>query len=369
MTNILLCDTTLRDGEQTPGVVFSPEQKIELATRFSDFGINVIELMPSVSPQEEEVMRALVENGLAATMTASTMVREQDVERAASCGAQNITLFTPVSDMHIHRKLGMTRDENLRRSEEMVAYARSYGMAVNFAGEDATRADRGYMREFLELLKEDIGYFLVCDTLGCLRPTETIELFQELSAVGVPLGSHAHNDFGMGTANTLAAYEGGAQVLSGTFTGIGERAGNAPMEEVLAGLRYLYGKDLPVTYSALMELCQLVEQYSRVALQRHKPIVGGHAFAHESGIHADGVIKHPPLYENFPPEDVGQERKIIFGKHSGANALRYALEDVGDDDVYALLDVIKDRSQRERRAYTIDEVRRMHEYLGAVTHG
>ena len=360
-----ICDTTLRDGEQMPGVVFKPGQKIELAKKISDFGADIIELMPSVSAGEAEVTKTIAELGLKAEITASTMLRKQDIDLAASCNVDSVTLFTPVSDIHLKYKLGMSRQENLEKALESVDFAKSQGLAIHFAGEDATRADINYIIEFINALSKDIGYFLVCDTLGCLIPSKTYSFFKEIcSRSKSPIALHAHNDFGMATANTLAGLEAGARVFSGTFTGIGERAGNAPLEEVISALKFLYNRELDVDYSALTELCNLVENYSGVTLQAHKPLIGRNAFSHESGIHADGIIKHASTYENFPPEFIGQKRRFLFGKHSGRRILQYALgRQIPDDEVSRLLEKIKSIAETEKRALSLTEVMNIHKNL------
>ncbi|MBI4176289.1 MAG: hypothetical protein HY518_03725, partial [Candidatus Aenigmarchaeota archaeon] len=353
---------TLRDGEQMPGVVFRPEQKIELAQRISGMGVDIIELMPAVSPSEAQVTEAIAGLGLDAEVTASTMLRRQDIELAAGCGVQSVTLFTSLSDIHLQHKLGITREQNLERAIEMADLALSHGLKVHFAGEDATRADTDYLCHFANSLPKGTGYFLVCDTLGCLTPRRAYSFFREICGrIRMPVGVHAHNDFGMATANTLAAMSGGASVISGTFTGIGERAGNAPLEEVILALRFLYGRSLDVRYSELNELCSLVEGYSGVPLQAHKPVIGRNAFSHESGTHADGVIKHPATYENFPPGFIGRERRILFGKHSGRRALEHFLgKGAGEGEISSLLERIKSISESEKRSLSLEEVLDIH---------
>jgi len=360
-----ICDTTLRDGEQMPGVVFKPRQKRELAQKISDFGVDIIELMPTVSPSEAQVTRTIANLGLRAEITASTMLRKEDIELAASCNVDSVTLFTPLSDIHLKHKLGINRDENLTLSLEIIDDAKSHGLKIHFAGEDATRADINYIIEFINAISKDIGYFLVCDTLGCLTPSKTYSFFKEICTRSKsPIALHAHNDFGMATANTLAGLEAGASVFSGTFTGIGERAGNAPLEEVIGALKFLYNRELDVDYSALTELCNLVEDYSGVTLQAHKPLIGRNAFSHESGIHADGIIKHASTYENFPPEIIGQQRRFLFGKHSGRRVLQYALgRQIPDDEVSRLLEKIKSIAETEKRSLSLTEVMSIHKNL------
>ena len=360
--SVEICDTTLRDGEQSPGVVFNPSQKIELAEKFLDFGIDIIELMPAISEKERQVARYLSGNGARESITASTMLRKEHIQLARDYGIGRVTLFTPVSDVHLRYKMGISREENFDRAAEMVSYAKEQGLRVNFAGEDSTRADMEYLVGFINGLGDAVECFLPCDTLGCLTPRATYDFIRKLKArCNVPIGLHIHNDFGLATASTLAGLDAGADMFSATFTGIGERAGNAPMEEVCMALKHLYGVDLGVDYEKLTPLCMLVQEYSGVKLQPHKPIVGENAFSHESGVHVDGVIKYPGTYENFPPESVGQERMLLFGKHSGRSGLRHMLgPEVPENEIAYMLERVKAVSESERRALSADDVREMY---------
>jgi len=351
-------DTTLRDGEQMPGVVFSPEEKIELATKFSDFGVDVIELMPAVSESEKRLAKQLASQGLGAEITASTMLRKEHVEIVLDCGIESITLFTPLSDIHLKYKLGISREENLERALEMVDFAGDHGLRVVFAGEDSTRADIEYLVNFINELSKHIEYFIPCDTLGCLTPSRTSRFFNLLNErCDFPLGSHVHNDFGMATANTLAGLMAGAEIFSGTFGGIGERAGNASIEEVCTALKFLHDVDLDVRYDMLTEICRLVEQYSGIVLQHHKPIVGRNAFSHESGIHVDGILKNPATYENFDPGFVGQERRLLFGKHTGRGIIKHIINKYKINwGVEEALEKIKYISEHEHRSLRESEI-------------
>ena len=358
---ILICDTTLRDGEQMPGVVFNKSQKIDLAKRILDFGIDVIELMPAISKSETEVIECLINHGIGDKITASTLQRKEHIKLARSIGLSNITLFTSTSDIHLRKKLRTTRQKNLEKALRYVDYAREQGLDVNLAGEDASRGDLGYVIKFANALEGKIDYFFPCDTLGILTPRQTYDFIKRLKQeTDCKLGLHCHNDFGQATANTLAGIEGGADLFSGTFTGIGERAGNAPIEEVVMALRFQYNKTLPLNYESLGELCDLVEEYSRVRLQRHKPISGENVFSHESGIHVDGILKYLGNYENFDPKLIGRERRILFGKHSGTSGLRNLFGDRFSDEEYAeMLQVIKLKSESERTVFSEEEVRKI----------
>lgn len=353
-----ICDTTLRDGEQMPGVVFKPKQKMELAQKISNFGADYIELMPSISASESEVTKLVVDMGLSAEITASTMLRKKDIDLAVSCNVDSITLFSPLSDLHLKTKLGINRKENLQSVFGAIDYARSYGMKIHFAGEDSTRADIDYVISFVNSIAPYIGYFLVCDTVGCHTPEKSYSFFKEIcKKTRCSIGLHGHNDFGLATANTIAGLSAGASIFSGTFTGIGERSGNVAIEEVCTALRFLYNIDLGVKYEDVTQICRLVEKYSGVSTQPHKPIIGTNSFSHESGIHVAGVIKDPRTYEPFDPVHVGQERRLIFGKHSGKKLLRHILGgQLSEDKISDILEKIKSTSESEKRAVSLDEV-------------
>jgi len=361
MGGVKICDTTLRDGEQAPGVVFGANEKIELAQKISDFGADIIDLMPVVSKTETMVAKELASRGLTAEISASCRLKKEDIENALDCGMSRIILFTPLSDIHLEHKLRISRTENIGRALEMIDLARSYGLKVDFAGEDTSRADHGYLMEFLGEIEGKIGIFFAADTLGCWTPFKAYLAISELKKdFRCQIGMHEHNDFGLATANTLAGINAGADAFSGTFLGLGERAGNAPIEEVCLGLAHLEGMELKVKFEKITELCTLVSAYGGMPIHRNKPMVGENAFSHESGIHADGVAKNPRTYEYFSPETIGQKSRFLFGKHTGRGILKHALtrnnRAVSEDMLESLLQKIKLASEEHRISFTEQEV-------------
>jgi len=346
MENVLIHDTTLRDGEQMPGVVFSFEEKLNLAEKFIDFGVDLIDIMPAVSKTEFRLTKSLTDF-YPDKISASCRLKKEDVDLTMKSGAKRITLFTPLSDIHLERKLRISREENVRRSEEMIDYVKSHGLLVDFACEDSTRADMDYLLSFIKNVENKVEMFFVADTLGCLTPKSTFDFISEIKQnCKCKISLHVHNDFGLATANTLEGIRAGANVFSGTFTGIGERAGNTPIEEVCIALKFLHGMDMNVRYEKLTKICRLVEKFSGIKLQRHKPVVGTNVFSHESGIHVDGIIKNPKTYEYFDPIIVGQKRRLLLGKHSGKSLLRYVLKGyVSEDKIAEILDRIKSISE------------------------
>lgn len=355
---IKIYDTTLRDGEQMPGVVFSQEEKIKLALKISKFGADIIGIMPAISDKERKVTKVISNMGLKSHITAATMLRKDHIDIASDCGAQRIILFSSLSDIHLRNKLNITREENINKSLEFIEYANQLGLIVDFAAEDASRADINYTIKFINAVSGKIDYFLPCDTLGVLNPFQTYDFVKKIKQnCNCKICMHVHNDLGQATANTLAGLEAGADMFSGTFNGLGERTGNAPIEEVVMALKIQYGLELGVKYEMINDICSSVENYSGVRLQKHKPISGRNAFSHESGIHVDGILKYPGNYENFNPALIGRRREILFGKHSGMRSLKHLFDNVfSDEEMAAILGDIKERSQFQKRAFSEEEI-------------
>ncbi len=359
---IKIWDETLRDGEQMPGVVFSLEEKIELAKKSSEFGCDIISTMPATCKAEQELTYELCNLGLKSEISALTMLTEDSINLAKACRVDRVLLFTSVSDIHLKYKLKLTEEENLKKSLKFIDYAKELGLKIDFGVEDATRADINYLIEFINTMSSNIDYFLPADTLGCLTPFQTYDFIKKLKQeTDCKIGLHVHNDFGQATANTLTGLCAGADLFMGTFNGIGERAGNAPIEEVIIALKYQYNKNLNLDYKKIKEICNKIEKYSGIKLQEHKPISGVNAFRHESGIHTSALLKDRRTYENFNPEEVGAKREFLFGKHSGRNSLVYLFENnFTKDEVSDILLDIKQKSIREKRAFTGEEVRNLY---------
>ncbi len=361
-SSIKIHDTTLRDGEQMPGVVFDVDEKIRIAEKIAEFGVDLIDIMPTVSESEFRVTRELTKR-FGERITCACRLKKSDIDTAIDAGACRVVLISPLSDLHIIQRLRITREENLNNAATLIDYARAHGLVVDIAGEDASRADREYLKLFLEAVQGKIALFLLSDTVGCLTPNSTKDLVSYIkSNFGCKVALHLHNDFGLATANTVEGIIAGADYFSGTFTGIGERAGNAPIEEVCTALHFLYGKELGVKYSMLKEICDMVQELSGVKMQRHKPVIGENAFSHESGIHVDGVLKNPRTYEFIDPALVGQKRKICIGKHSGKKALQYVLgerlsiKEMAPEDVELILNEIKAALETKGTRFSDDDI-------------
>jgi len=321
---IKIVDTTLRDGEQTAGVVFSKTEKIQIAKMLDELGVHQIEAgIPVMGGDEEEAIKAIVKAGLKASIMGWNRAVIGDIEASLRCGVDAVAISISTSDIHIKYKLRKTREWVLENMVKACEYAKKEGVYVSVNAEDASRTDIDFLLQFARLAKEaGADRLRFCDTVGILEPFSTYEIVKRIiDEVGIPVEMHTHNDFGMATANTLAGIRAGAKYVGVTVNGLGERAGNAALEEVVMALKYIYNLDLGIKTFKLKEICEYVAKASARELPVNKAIVGKNIFAHESGIHADGVLKYPKTYEVFSPEEVGGERQIIIGKHSGTHAL------------------------------------------------
>lgn len=317
---VVVSDTTLRDGEQMPGVRFTPEQKLVLALALDRMRVPVLEIgYPAVSAGEREAVRAIVAAQPDAQLQVISRPDASEIDLAADTGADSIALFIGTSDIHLEHKLRMTRDEVCRTVETAARHARRRHVQVVFAPEDATRTDLEFLVRVcgvaIEAGADVIG---VADTVGVMTPPQMGELVGHLAAaLRVPLAVHCHNDLGLATANSMAALQAGASAVQCSLSGIGERAGNAALEEVAVAARVLLGYDVGIDLSRLAETADLLHRCLPFDRAPNKAVIGANAFTHESGLHVAGVIREPSTYEPYDPETVGARRQLIFGKHSG----------------------------------------------------
>jgi methanogen homocitrate synthase len=348
---IEICDVTLRDGEQAPGVVFGLDEKLEIATKLDGIGVETIEAgFPVVSTKEKDMVKSIAGLRLDAKICALSRAIFHDVDEALDCDVDEIGLFMATSDLHLKHKYHRSFDEMMECALSTLEYARDHGLIVRFAAEDSTRTDINVLKDFFKKGEEHGANLLsIADTVGALRPSTAKYLVSEIkNVVSTPLCIHCHNDLGMAIANTLSAAEAGAFQLHTTVNGIGERTGNAPLEELLVALNVQYGVD-KYDLSKLVSLSKTVERYSRMQLPKNKPIVGLNAFSHESGIHVAAVLEEPRTYELFPPELVGNKRRIVVGKHTGKKALQYVIAELGykltRDELCEVLEDVKRRCE------------------------
>ena len=357
MQDVIIYDTTLRDGEQMPGVSFSPEQKREIAIALEDAGIREIEAgFPAVSPDEVRMMRDVRDSLSRSRMLALSRVVESDIDAAADAGADLVLLFIATSDIHLKHKLHMSRYEVVERAVEAVEYARSRGLEPSISSEDSTRTDPEFLKEFL-MAGIDAGAVRVgiTDTLGVGTPESITSLVKFLKDdIQTRLSVHLHNDFGLGVANAISGVKAGAGAVAVTVNGIGERAGNVSLEQFASAMKFLYNTELGINTSKLTPLSEMVAEYSGLSLPPNQPLVGFNAFHHESGIHAAAVLENPKTYEPIAPEDVGNVRRISLGKHSGHRVVRAMLEKEGLEFSSAELDMIVAEVKREgSREHTV----------------
>jgi D-citramalate synthase len=327
--NLRFLDTTLRDGEQTPGVSLNPDQKFEIASRLSDIGVDIVEAgSAAASDGEREAIRRIADAGLAAEICTFVRALHGDIDYAADCGADSIHLVVPVSDLHIAKKMRKTREEVVAMAMDAVEYAKDRGLIVELSGEDASRGDQQFLHGiFLSGVEHGADRLCFCDTVGLLTPEKVAEFIPPLAKIA-PLSIHCHDDLGFAMTNTMAALKAGASCAHVTVNGLGERAGNTPFEEVVMALEVLYGYRTRITTEQIFPLSSLVSRFTGVPLAVNKAVVGEMAFTHESGIHAHGVIREPSTYESVKPEMVGRKRRIVLGKHSGSASVKAALNEM-----------------------------------------
>ena len=353
--DIEICDVTLRDGEQTPGVAFSREEKISIAQKLDSVGVEVIEAgFPVVSEAEAATVRDIAHLGLNARICCLARSVARDVDKALKCDVDFVSIFIATSDLHLKYKYHKTFSEATSCALDVLDYAKDHGLTVRFAVEDATRTDINVLKSIFKSAEEHkADYISIADTVGILNPSTAFYLVSEIKkTVKTKICIHCHNDLGLAVANTLSGAEAGAFQLHTTVNGIGERCGNAALEELLVGLRVQYGIER-YDVSQLMDLSKLVEQVSGLLIPKTKPIVGANAFAHESGIHVAAVLEEPMTYELFAPEMVGGKREIIIGKHTGTKALKGVVEKMGYDltheQMCGLLDRVKKCSEAKKK--------------------
>ncbi|MGM0688209.1 MAG: homocitrate synthase [Bacillota bacterium] len=330
----MLVDTTLRDGEQTAGVVFSNREKLRIAKMLDNLGVHQIEAgVPVMGGDEKEVIKEIVSYNLKASIMAWNRANIEDIKHSLDCGVDAVAISISTSDIHITHKLKTSREWVLDHMVNAVKFARKQNLYISVNAEDASRSDMNFLIDFARQARQaGADRLRFCDTIGVLEPFKTHRIVSELiEKTGMDIEMHTHNDFGMATANALAGLKAGARFIGVTVNGLGERAGNAALEEVAMALKYLFDVNLGVNTKDFRNLCEYVARASGRQLYPSKPIVGTNTFAHESGIHADGVLKHPSTYEVFSPEEVGLERQIVIGKHSGSRAVKMKFVEYGID--------------------------------------
>lgn len=345
---IYIFDTTLRDGEQTPGVALTTDDKIQIAQKLNNLGVDKIEVgFPASSPGEIESAKRISEMDLDSTLVGLARSLEKDLDAVLDADLEYVHTFIGTSPLHRDYKLRMDKEKIIETSVSAVEYAKDHGLTVEFSAEDATRTERDFLFEvFTEVVSAGADFIDVPDTVGILTPVLTREIITDIkNNFTAPISVHFHNDFGLATANTLTAIECGANQAHVTINGLGERTGNCSLEELVMTLKSAYGIDLGLDTTRLYSLSNLVGRLTGIKMPVNKPIVGDNAFAHESGIHVHGILNNSSTYEPISPEMVGHSRRIVLGKHTGANAVKSKLKenhiDLNDDQFQKVFDEIK----------------------------
>ena len=372
--NVRIFDTTLRDGEQTPGVSLSPEKKLNIAKKLDELGIDAIETgFPVISDGEREAVKMITSSNLKAELCGLARTNKKDIDAAIDCGLNYIHTFIATSDIHLEYKLKMTRDQALEKAIDAVEYGKSRGLQVEFSAEDATRTDREFLKKvFGEVAKAGADRVDIPDTVGYSTPQYIAEITKDaIDATKLPVSVHCHNDFGLAVANAISGIQAGAKCAHVTINGIGERAGNASLEEFVMALNSLQFEqkwETNINTKLLYETSRYVSKLVGINVQPNKAIVGENAFGHESGIHTHGVLSNPLTYEPISPEIVGRTRWLQVGKHAGIHGMNAMLKEYGiepnDEQTKQILDQVKNIGDQGKQVTEVELLSIANEVIG-----
>jgi 2-isopropylmalate synthase len=370
MRTVRIFDTTLRDGEQMPGVSLPPVYKVQIARALDRLGVDVIEAgFPAISKGEFEAVKEISSLGLNSEICGLARIVKEDIDSAINAGVDMVHVFTPTSQIQVEHTLKIGRDEIVERSVECVEYVKSHGIKCMFSAMDATRTEIDFLKRIYKAVEDaKVDVINIPDTVGIATPFKFHELVKKLrEELKVMIDVHCHNDFGLAVANSYAAVLAGADEVQVTVNGIGERAGNASLEQVVMILHSIEGLRTNIKTELLFDTSKLVERLTGVKMPPNTPIVGENAFSHESGIHAHGVLKEASTFEPgvLKPEMVGHRRRIVIGKHAGRFQIKKILEDAGyyvdDETLNKIFEKVKEMGDRgkkvtDRDLFTITEI-------------
>ncbi len=328
---IRILDSTLREGEQHPGVSFTKKQRIQIAWMLDYFGVDQIEISPIISKDHFDATKTIIKQGLKADIVSHGRALKEDIDVSLKCDAKWAAAYLGISDIHLKDKLRITREEALKRAVETVEYAKSHGLKIRFTVEDGSRADPKFLIQVCKAI-EDAGVDRISlpDTVGIMRPIGMYNFVKKVrSEVKVPLDAHVHNDIGFALANAFAACDAGVDQIHTTIDGIGERTGIPSLAETAVALTYLYKSQNDFRLDMLVDLSRIIEQYTTIIPYDSKPIVGSTAYKHKAGTHLAAILRNPAAYEPIPPRVVGNRRKIVFGELAGKTGAAYLMSILG----------------------------------------
>ncbi len=328
---VKILDSTLREGEQSPGISFTTKQRLQIGWMLDYFGVDAIEISPIVSESHLESCKKLIRAGLSAQIVAHGRTLKEDIDLALSCGASFYAMYHSISDIHLKYKLKVTREQALQRTIEAVEYAKAHGLGVRVTLEDASRADPGFARAFARAIYEaGTDRISVPDTVGAMRPAGMYRLVSNIrEAVPIPIDVHCHNDLGLALPNALAGYEAGADQIHTTIGGVGERTGITDLAQLTVALYFLYGLNLNVRYQMIRDLYLMLEEYTSYKVPASAPVIGTNAYKHKAGTHIAAILNSPHAYELVPPEFTGNKRRVVFGDLLGKNGSLFLMKMLG----------------------------------------